>query len=80
MSSKKQSVDIITLCRYAGNFCGLFGYLILLHYDPLLGSSIKLIGLGLLIPFCFQAKLWDVLILFGFFGILDITNVIKLLS
>jgi hypothetical protein len=75
----KSQVDLIIVARYLGNICSVVGYLILLHVDPILGSSIKLVGFCFSTPFCIRLKLWDVVFLFAFFGILDLSNLIKLL-
>lgn len=75
----KSQVDVVTLSRWVGNILSIVGYVFILHYDPLLGSSIKLIGTICILPFCFKLKLWDVVFVFGFFGILDISNIIRIL-
>lgn len=75
----KSQVDKIAVFRWIGNILSIIGYIFLLHYDPLVGSSIKLVGTLCILPFCFKLKLWDVIFVFGFFGILDISNIIRIL-
>ncbi len=76
---KESQIDYIAWARYIGNGLSIVGYFVLLNVDPLLGSSIKLLALGLVTPFCVKLKLWDVVFVFGFYGMLDLTNIIKLL-
>lgn len=75
----KNQIDKISLLRWLGNGLSIIGYICLLHYDPLIGSSIKLLGTMCILPFCLKLKLWDVIIVFGFFGVLDISNIVKIL-
>lgn len=75
----KSQPDYIALARYLGNALSIIGYFVLLNVDPLLGSSLKIIALCLVTPFCVKLKLWDVVFVFGFYGLLDLSNVIKLL-
>ena len=70
----------IDLMRYIGNLLALVGYGVLLHYSPLYGGVIKLIGLFLVLPSCYKLKLYDVMFMLGLFGLLDLSNVIKILS
>ena len=65
--------------RYLGNGLTVIGYGILLNVDPLLGGIIKLIGFVLVMPSCYKLKLYDVMFMLGLFGILDLTNVVKIL-
>ena len=65
--------------RMLGNILSVVGYLTLVHINPLWGSIIKIVGLCLVTPFCIRIKLWDVVVLFGFFGAIDLSNVIKLI-
>jgi hypothetical protein len=76
----KSQMDYIAIARYLGNGLSIVGYFVLLNVDPLLGSTIKLISLALVTPFCIKLKFWDVVFVFGFYGMLDLTNIIKLLS
>lgn len=75
----KSQPDYIALARYLGNVLSIVGYFVLLHVDPLLGSTIKIVSLFLVTPFCIKLKLWDVVFVFGFYGMLDLTNIVKLL-
>lgn len=65
--------------RLIGNILSVVGYMILIHINPLWGSTIKIIALVLVTPFCIRTKLWDVVALFGFFGFLDLTNIVRIL-
>lgn len=76
----KSQVDYIALARYLGNALSIVGYFVLLHVDPLLGSSIKIMALCLITPFCIKLKLWDVVFVFGFYGVLDASNIITILN
>lgn len=76
----KSQPDYIATARYVGNALSIVGYFVLLNVDPLLGSTIKLIALALVTPFCIKLKLWDVVFVFGFYGMLDLSNIIKLLN
>lgn len=69
-----------TKLRYVGNFLLVVGYFFLLHVDMALGLIIKCIGGVLTIPFAVQYKLWDVIFLCGFFGVIEILKLIQLLS
>jgi Flp pilus assembly protein protease CpaA len=64
--------------RYIGNILSLVGYFMLVHVDPLIGSVVKIVGLVLVTPFCIRFKLWDVVFLFGVFGLIDLSNIVKL--
>lgn len=76
----KSQMDYIAIARYLGNGLSIVGYFVLLNIDPLLGSTIKLISLALVTPFCIKLKLWDVVFVFAFYGMLDLSNIIKLLT
>lgn len=75
----KSQIDYIAIARYVGNALSIVGYFVLLNVDPLLGSTLKIIALCLVTPFCVKLKLWDVIFVFGFYGVLDATNIFKLL-
>jgi len=70
----------IDIMRYIGNALTIIGYGILLNVDPLTGGIIKLIGFIFVMPSCYELKLYDVMFLLGMFGILDLVNVIKILT
>lgn len=76
----KELKQPLVLARFLGNFGNLAGYYIVLQVDPILGSIVKIISLGLCIPFCVKIKLWDVIILFSFFIAIDIHNIFKLMD
>lgn len=63
--------------RIAGNAITVLGYFILLHVNPVLGSTLKISGFTMIIPFCLRAKLYDVIALAGFFMVLDLSNIIR---
>ncbi len=69
---------MLEFLRLIGNMLSIIGYIILINVDPLLGSIIKIIGLFLVVPFCLKLKLWDVVVVFGFFVAIDIANIIKI--
>lgn len=69
----------IDYMRYTGNILTLVGYAILLNVDPIIGGIIKLVGFVLVMPSCYQLKLYDVMCMLTAFGVLDLANIIKLL-
>ncbi len=72
-------MEPVTRQRYLGNFLIIVGYFVLLYVDIKIGLIIKVIGGLFTIPFAIKFKLWDVLVLCGFFGALEITKIIQLL-
>lgn len=77
MSRNKMATD--DYMRIAGNALTLIGYAVLLYFSPLAGSSLKVFGLCLALPSCIKLKLWDVVFMLSLFGILDLSNVFRLL-
>ncbi len=65
--------------RVLGNFLTIFGYAIILHVSPLLGSAIKMLGFCLVLPSVIQLRMYDVVAIAGIFLALDLSNVIKIL-
>ena len=65
--------------RIWGNALTLIGYAVLLYISPIAGSSLKVLGLCLALPSCIKLKLWDVVFMLSLFGILDLTNVFRLM-
>lgn len=63
--------------RIVGNIITVIGYFVLLHLNPLVGSCLKIFGFSLIIPFCWKAKLYDVIALAGFFMVLDVSNIVR---
>ena len=63
--------------RIFGNALAIFGYFIILYIHGPLGSLVKLVGFILMMPFVVSSKLWDLLLTLGFFGALDLSNVIR---
>lgn len=70
----------LTILRYIGNFSLLFGYYIVLWGDEKVGLLIRIIGGFLLIPSFFRLKMWDVLILCGFYSLIEISRLIHLVK
>lgn len=66
------------IMRLVGNILTILGYYVLLHVDQAAGGYIKCVGFLLIIPFIVKYKLWDYLVVLGFFLALDISNLIKL--
>jgi hypothetical protein len=75
----KSQPDYIAIARYIGNALSIVGYFVLLNVDPLWGSVIKIIALGLVAPFCIVWRLWDVVFVFGFYAVLDAHNIYNIL-
>jgi hypothetical protein len=67
-----------TLQRWIGNALLIIGYFVLLNVDLKLGLILKTLGGILSIPFAIKAKMWDVLIVCGFFCTIEITKLIQL--
>ena len=68
---------MLTKLRVLGNALALIGYFVLLYIDPQIGSALKLMGAAMVIPFCAKIKVWDVVFMLGFFGAMDLVNVIR---
>lgn len=73
-------MEATTIQRYIGNIFLISGYFILLHFDLKTGLIIKLIGGCLTLPFAVKYKMWDVLVIGGFFGVVEIAKIIQLTS
>lgn len=69
-----------SILRYLGNILLIIGYQIMLWGDFKYGLLIKCIGGILTIPFAIKLKLYDVLILCGFFSLNELTKLIQLFS
>jgi len=67
-----------SLLRYIGNFLLVIGYFVLLWGDFKYGLLIKCVGGFLTIPFAIKLKLWDVLLLCVFYGIIEFTKLTQL--
>lgn len=78
--AKKNPMTKTGILRYIGNTLLLIGYFILLWGDFKSGLIIKFIGGCFTIPFAIKLKLWDVLILCGFYGIIEFTKIVQLIS
>lgn len=70
---------MLSKIRIFGNCLTLVGYFVLLYVNPIAGSSLKVLGVSLIVPFCIKWKLWDVVVLVAFFAALDISNIIRLI-
>lgn len=68
-----------SLYRYIGNIFLITGYFTLLWVNPIVGLIIKCIGGALSVPFAVKYKLWDVVVICGFFFALDIAKLIQLI-
>jgi len=66
--------------RYLGNLLLIIGYQIMLWGDFKYGLLIKCIGGILTIPFAIKLKLYDVLILCGFFTLNEVAKLVRLFS
>jgi hypothetical protein len=71
-------VDPTSLQRYLGNIFLVTGYFILLYVDMRGGLVLKCIGGLLALPFAIKYKLWDVVFICSFFGVIEITKIIQL--
>jgi hypothetical protein len=73
-------VDPTSVQRYLGNIFLVVGYFLLLYVDMKLGLILKTIGGFLALPFAIKNKLWDVVFICSFFGVIEIAKIIQLLS
>jgi hypothetical protein len=69
-----------SILRYLGNTLLIIGYQIMLWGDFKYGLLIKCIGGVLTIPFAIKLKLYDVLVLCGFFTVNEIAKLVHLFS
>jgi hypothetical protein len=67
-----------TILRYIGNLLLMIGYYILLWGDPKLGLLIKCTGGFLIIPSFIYLKMWDSLLICGFYTFIEISKIIQL--
>jgi hypothetical protein len=68
----------LTLLRWFGNLAIVIGYIIILYNDFTIGLTIKFVGSLFLFPSFLQLKLWDALILWAFFLIIEGTKLKQL--
>lgn len=66
--------------RYIGNALLIIGYYMMLWNDQKIGLIIKCIGGFFSIPFAIKYKLWDVLLICGFFSAIEISKIIHLFT
>ena len=69
-----------SILRYLGNILLIVGYQTMLWGDFKYGLIIKCVGGILTIPFALKLKLYDVLVLCGFFTVNEILKLINLFS
>jgi hypothetical protein len=73
-------MDFSTVLRYFGNLFLIVGYYIILWGDMKVGLFVKTVGGLLLIPSFVFLKMWDALILCGFFAVIEISKLISLIK
>lgn len=71
-------LNAIAISRYAGNILLVIGYFVLLHASVKLGLILNLIGGFLAVPFAVQNKLWDLLVICGFFTVIEAAKLLSL--
>ena len=64
--------------RYIGNILLLSGYFFILWGDMSIGLLVKCIGNVFVIPFAIKYKFWDILVLCGFYAVIEIPKLIQL--
>jgi hypothetical protein len=69
-----------SVLRYLGNILLIIGYQTMLWGDFRYGLLFKCIGGILTIPFAIKLKLYDVLILSGFFTVNEVAKLVHLFS
>jgi hypothetical protein len=77
---KNLILDRPTFWRYVGNALLIVGYIVLLWGDLTFGLCIKLIGGTLILPSLYYLKMWDGMILCGFFTTIEIGKLYDLLG
>ena len=69
-----------SILRYLGNILLVVGYQTMLWGDFKYGLLVKCVGGILTIPFAVKLKLYDVLVLCGFFTVNEIAKLVHLFS
>jgi hypothetical protein len=69
-----------TVLRYFGNLLLVAGYYVILWGDIRIGLVVKTVGGLLLIPSFVFLKMWDALILCGFFAVIEISKLLSLMT
>jgi len=69
-----------SILRYLGNIFLIVGYQTMLWGDFKYGLLVKCVGGILTIPFAVKLKLYDVLVLCGFFTVNEIAKLVHLFS
>ena len=69
-----------SILRYLGNILLIVGYQTMLWGDFKYGLLVKCVGGILTIPFAVKLKLYDVLVLCGFFTVNEIAKLVHLFS
>lgn len=70
--------DRATVLRWFGNFLLIVGYFTLLYTDFKTGLVIKFIGGLLCAPSMIKLKMWDALLIVGFFAFIEGAKLIQL--
>jgi len=78
--SQLRKLNKFTAYRYVGNLFIIVGYYILLWKSETMGLTIKLIGSFLVIPSLYVLKLWDALIICGFFALIEFSRLLYLIN
>jgi hypothetical protein len=69
-----------SILRYLGNILLIIGYQTMLWGDFKYGLLIKCVGGILTIPFAIKLRLYDVLVLSGFFTVNEVAKIVHLFS
>jgi hypothetical protein len=69
-----------TVLRYFGNLLLVAGYYVILWGDIRIGLVVKTVGGLLLIPSFVFLKMWDALILCGFFAVIEVSKLLSLMT
>lgn len=70
--------DHRTILRWIGNLFLVVGYCILLYFNVKIGLSLKFLGGILMVPSFIQLKMWDALLIGGFFAFIEGTKLVQL--
>ncbi|QGT54587.1 hypothetical protein b3_0352 [Synechococcus phage B3] len=75
-----RNLDKFTTYRYLGNLLIIVGYYILLWQSESVGLIIKLVGTLMAIPSLYVLKLWDALVICGFFALIEFSRLLYLIN
>lgn len=73
-------MDFSTVLRYLGNLFLIIGYYVILWGDMRIGLFVKTLGGFLLVPSLVYLKMWDALVLCGFFAVIEISKLLSLMT